>query len=143
VGGMPPEQLIRFQRDEEGRVERIEVTPEMTMGRADQVLTSQLFGMSTTLDTVTQELSEQYTKLLGKNHRTETEEIEYKKLRDQLLFRIPLSPETPMGRMAAALIEEVTASIAHGKSTVASSKALLKKAEELVKEASFHTGKDK
>jgi energy-coupling factor transporter ATP-binding protein EcfA2 len=98
VGGLPAEQVLRFVRDEEGKVVRLPVEPEMTVGRADQILTGGLFGLKTTLDTITQTEMEQYKRLLGKRKRTPTEEADFQRVRKILQFRIPMSAETPDGR---------------------------------------------
>jgi hypothetical protein len=107
VGGLPANQVIRFQRGEDGRIARTEVSPEMTMGRADQVLTSGLFGLRTTLDTETLGLVEEYKEKLGATHRTKEEEDRFQELRKALQFRIPLSPETPPERKALELVQAI------------------------------------
>lgn len=95
VGGMPPEQVLRFVRDETGQVVQLKVEQEMTVGRADQILTGDLFGLKTTLalDTVTQEELSKYKDLLGKN-RTPKEEKEFQRVRQILHSRMPMSGET-------------------------------------------------
>lgn len=113
VGGMSSDQVMRFQRDEDGVIRKLDVTPEMTMGRADQVLTSALFGMRTTLDPETQKKITQYRDLLGKERRTKKEEEEFRQISEEIRFRIPPSPETPPGRMAMQLVEAVIKSQIH------------------------------
>lgn len=96
VGGMLPEQVIRFVRDETGQVVQLKVEQEMTVGRADQILTGELFGLKTTLslDVITQEELNKYKMLLGKN-RTLDEETEFQRIRRILHSRMPMSGETP------------------------------------------------
>lgn len=99
VGGMPPEQVIRFARDEDGKVVQLKVEQEMTVGRADQILTGDLFGLKTTLalDAVTQEELNKYKELLGKT-RTGVEEKEFQQIRQVLHARMPMSGETRVER---------------------------------------------
>jgi energy-coupling factor transporter ATP-binding protein EcfA2 len=98
VGGMPPEQVFRFARDEDGKVVELPVEREMMVGRADQILTGELFGLKTTLDSMTQSKMRRYQELLGKRARTKPEEAEFQDLRQTLRFRIPMSAETPAVR---------------------------------------------
>jgi hypothetical protein len=98
---------MRFQRGENGRIERVKVLPDMTMGRADQLLTSGLFGLRTTLDTETLGLVEEYKEKLGKSKRSKEEEGRFQELRKALQFRIPLSPETPPERKALELVQAI------------------------------------
>lgn len=109
VGGMPPEQVILLVRDEEGVVQRLEVTEEMTLGRADQVLTGELFGLRTTLDVATQESLNRYTALLGRTRRTDPEEAEFRALVERLRTRIPHAAETADGRVEIQRIQEAAA----------------------------------
>ena len=106
VGGLPMSQVVRFYRDSQGKVDRLKgVEPDMTMGYADQVLTGSLFGLPTTLDTVTQEKIKEYQALLGKSERTSKEEREFQELHKVLQFRIPPPYETPPERRAEELVE--------------------------------------
>jgi AAA domain, putative AbiEii toxin, Type IV TA system/SIR2-like domain len=106
VGGMPSEQVVRFARDEEGKVVRLEVDADMTMGRTDQILTTSLFGLKTTLDKQTQEEVKQYRSLLGKSHRTPAQEREFQRLRGVVQFRIPPVSQTLEERRAAVREKE-------------------------------------
>jgi hypothetical protein len=133
VGGMAPEQVVRLRRDDQGAVVRVEVTPDMTMGRADQVLTSRLFGMRTTLDQETQKRIDAYKSLLAKRTRTPAEEGEFAELSRVLRFRIPLSPETPAERRALALVQAVI-SDQLGEKQPASREDLLQITRELIEE---------
>jgi hypothetical protein len=117
VGGMPPAQVFRFVRDDDGKVVELPIAPEMIVGRADQILTGELFGLKTTLDKVTQDEMERYKKLLAKRQRTPSEEEEFQAVRRILQFRIPMSAETPTSRRQQtqrrdALVQEVTARLA-------------------------------
>jgi predicted ATP-binding protein involved in virulence len=104
VGGLPSDSIFRFARDDDGRVIRLEISPDMTMGRADQILTTPLFGLTTTLDTETQATAERYQNLLGKRQRTVSEEEEFQNLRGTLQFRIP-PPHVDLEERRAAVRE--------------------------------------
>jgi predicted ATP-binding protein involved in virulence len=104
VGGLKAENVFRFARDDDGRVVRLEIDPDMTMGRADQILTTPLFGLNTTLDTETQATVERYRNLLGKSNRTISEEEEFQDLRGTLQFRIP-PPHVDLEERRAAVRE--------------------------------------
>jgi energy-coupling factor transporter ATP-binding protein EcfA2 len=111
VGGMPPEQVILLARDEDGVVQRQEVTEEMTLGRADQVLTSELFGLRTTLDPLTQDALEQYTALLGRSRRTDEEEAEFAAVAERLRSRIPPVAESAAARQEVKRIQADAATL--------------------------------
>jgi energy-coupling factor transporter ATP-binding protein EcfA2 len=106
VGGMTPEQVILLVRDDDGIVQRQEVTREMTLGRADQLLTGELFGLRSTLDVATQGKLQRYTQLLGRTRRTEEEEREFQDLTEQLRTRIPPSAESAEARKEVLRIQE-------------------------------------
>jgi hypothetical protein len=96
VGGMPAAQVMRLARDDDGKIVQVQVEQEMMLGRADQILTGELFGMHTTIDRFTREDKERYTHLLGKKKRTEEEEREFQRLSQVIEFppsrlRRPLS----------------------------------------------------
>lgn len=106
IGGMRPRQLFRFMRGRDGKIIQIEVDREMALGRADQVLTGDLFGLDTTIDPVTQERIEEYQELLGMSaeSRTKEQELKLRRLRDILGFRIPETGETTLERRAQELL---------------------------------------
>jgi len=102
VGGMPPQQVFRFVRDDDGKVVQQPVNSEMMLGRADQILTGDLFGLKTTLDSITQDEIEAYKRLLGKSQRNPQEEKEFERVRQVLKFRIPMPGETVAERQVQA-----------------------------------------
>jgi len=107
VGGMKGRQVVRFVRDAQGHTSRMDVTDDMLVGRADQILTGRPFGMKTTLDQQTQGAMEEYKTLLGKASRTPVEEQRFQDLHRDLKFRIPNAEETAPARRAFALVEAV------------------------------------
>lgn len=107
VGGMKPEQIIRFARDEDDKVVTYLINEEMTIGRADQILSSDLFGLEST-QTLTEELEvlmNEYHELLANDERTETQQRRFKELREILKTRIPLVGETPAEQKAMGLLK--------------------------------------
>jgi hypothetical protein len=106
VGGLPADQVILLERNKDGIVERVPVEAEMTMGRADQVLTGNLFGLISTLDIETQEKLNEYTHLLGISRRTSDEEVRFRAIGLDLESRIPGAGETMAERVAVRRLEE-------------------------------------
>lgn len=109
VAGMPPEEIVRFRRNSEGKVEVVPVDATMTMGRADQILTGELFGLETTLPPDTGTAMRRYQELLGCSERSEAEQTEILALERELEERIPPSPEDPVLRHAQQLLDAITA----------------------------------
>lgn len=140
VSGMPVEQVFRFERDDDGKVVQVEVPADMTMGRTDQVLTSSLFGLETTLDPITQEVIEEYQKLLGKRKRDAKEEERFRELQRILEFRIPVPQETPPDRRAQELLQALLKDQV-GEEYPEAREMLLDKAGELLKEVQAREAK--
>ncbi len=111
VGGMETEKIIRLARDENGRVQRIDIDADMMMGRTDQILTTDLFGLRTTLDQHTQALMAEYQTLLGKKRSTKENE-RFKQVRGLLHSRIPPASESLEERRATAeKLQQLMASV--------------------------------
>jgi energy-coupling factor transporter ATP-binding protein EcfA2 len=110
VRGMKVEQVFRFKRNADGVVEQVDVPPDMTMGRPDQVLAGALFEVDADLDAMTEETIAEYQRLLVKEKRTEKEERRYEELQAVLRFRIPVpatsAPDRRARELMNALIEE-------------------------------------
>jgi hypothetical protein len=107
VGGMPVSQVLRFVRGPDGEVVMAEIDKEMTLGRADQILTGDLFGLETSLDETTQKEMEKYRALLGNRHRTDEEEEDFRRLRRVIRMRVPMTAETPPERLAQEVVTAV------------------------------------
>ena len=136
VGGMPTKQVIRLVRDEDGKVVHMQNVPEdMTMGRADQVLTGRLFGLGTTLDVTTQQRIKRYQVLAGRSKRTPDEQKELEHLEQTLDFRIPTPEELPPERRAQELLKALLYEQV-GSDYQEQQKNLLEKAAQLLDEVS-------
>jgi hypothetical protein len=107
IAGMASNEVVRFQRDASGRPVAAPIEEEMTKGRADQILTGELFSLPTTLPPRTTDLVHEYEALLGKGERTEDEERRLQRLEEEMEEFIPPSPENPILRHAQALVQEV------------------------------------
>ncbi|OYW78071.1 MAG: hypothetical protein B7Z37_00960 [Verrucomicrobia bacterium 12-59-8] len=102
VGGMATDHIIRLSRDADGRVQRVPIDADMTMGRTDQILTTDLFSLRTTLDQHTQDLMAEYQTLLGKKKRTSEEDARFQQVRTLLHSRVPPVAESLEERRATA-----------------------------------------
>lgn len=135
VGGMPARQVTRFMKGKDGKVFIAPITPDMTMGYSDQILTSPLFGLPTTLDeTTTDRKMERFYELERMQNRSAPQEEEYEQLRRELMVRVPPQSATYMEKregqyaevdMLKALGEKLHASSPDG------AKQLLERAENI------------
>jgi predicted ATPase len=134
VGGMKPEQIIRFARDEDQKVITYKVEEAMTIGRADQILSSDLFGLESTF-TLNDDLTvlmDKYHELLAKE-RNPAEEKQFQQLREMLKTRIPMTGETPAEQKAMGLIQALLQTEGDGKYD-SINQDILMRAEQLLKE---------
>lgn len=139
VGGMNPDQIIRFARDEDDKVVTYTVTEEMTIGRADQILSSDLFGLPSTLR-LTPEVEKSmkdYHDLMKKDRsqRTAAEEARFTELRETLKEKIPPVAETPAEQKAMRLVRALVESDGDGEHD-RENQRLLARAEKLLDEVS-------
>jgi len=104
VGGLDKKEVTRFSLLD-GEIAQIDFDPDMTLGRTDQILTGELFNLSTTLDVVTQDLMTEYEALLGKSARSLEEQKRFMTLGQTLHERIPPTPSEPVQRRAQELLE--------------------------------------
>jgi WD40 repeat protein len=106
VGGLSKEEVAAFELVD-GQILPVDFSADTTLGRTDQILVGELFGLSTTLDPVTQEMMRTYQRLLGKSKRSDAEQAEFMRLGQQLEERIPPAPAIPLERRARELIEKL------------------------------------
>jgi predicted ATPase len=105
VGGLPPEQIFKFQRTEQGSIVRAEVSKDDTVGRANQILTSNLFGLEVSLDVETEGILNEYKELAKNQSRTPEEEEKYKQLKREIKKRVGSLAENPDERNAQRRLE--------------------------------------
>jgi WD40 repeat protein len=104
AGGLDKKEVARFSIVN-GVIAQVDFDPDMTLGRTDQILTGELFNLSTTLDCTTQTVMAEYQTLLGKSVRSSEEEKRFVDLGNALEERIPPSPSIPVERRARELLE--------------------------------------
>jgi hypothetical protein len=96
-------ELMRIERDgAELTVEPIAISLEGY--RADQILTTSAFGLTTTRGVRTEGRRKRYAELLGSKERSPEEEAEFKTI-EQELEAGPRAGETSRGRSAAELLD--------------------------------------
>lgn len=135
VGGMKYGQVTVLAR-EDGQVTKVELSgepEERIQGRADQLLTGRLFGLTTSVDLETRQKVERYNALLGKD-RTQQEEAEFNELQSFLEQRVPVDATTPAERRAQELLDLLLRESA-GSDLPGTRARLLEKAEALLEEA--------
>ena len=128
VAGMPVSQIVRFERNKEGQVEIAHVDEDMSIGRTDQVLTGDLFGLKTTmsLDEETEKIMEEYKRLLAIRKRNNNEDNRFYELHDLLIDRLPPTPESKPERRAYELATYVLNAISRNNSVKELKEDLLK-----------------
>jgi len=88
IGGMPAQQVLRFAREANGAVSVLSIPPDATLGYTDQILTSMLFGLPTTLDQTTKEKMDEYYRLYEMEDHGGLHE-KYEQLKQELMLRVP------------------------------------------------------
>jgi len=106
VGGMNPEQVFKFGRDDSGNINQTKVLAEDLHGRIDQIITSPLFGLEYARDNYTKILMQKYNELTTKIELTDEEENELKNLSEKLNKTVLLPQEKKEARTAFKLIQE-------------------------------------
>lgn len=136
VGGLNTEEVIRFDRDTKagGQIEVVPVDPDMMLGRADQILTGDLFGLDSTLklgDELEREVSE-YEELLAKDVRTKEEEKRYVQLFQKLQSQLPAAgAENKLERRSQDLVHTILAADYRAENVESLKNALLEKARQV------------
>jgi uncharacterized protein (DUF2235 family)/predicted ATP-binding protein involved in virulence len=105
VGGLKAAQVKRLGRDLKGKVVELEVREDMMQGRSDQLLTSLLFGLKTSMPFQTQSKILEYQKLLKKHDRSQEENEKLPKLEKEVDALIPTSMSDTVTRLAQDVID--------------------------------------
>jgi predicted ATP-binding protein involved in virulence len=104
AGGAKDGDIILLKQEEE-EIRIRQDLPSIKGWRADQILTSQLFGLEATRDVDTEKEMESYIQLLGKTDPTDEEKQQLRVLEKKLGDRIPPTCETQLERDAYQMIE--------------------------------------
>jgi predicted ATPase len=98
--------LLKLERNDHNEISIHTIDQEQIAGkRADQVLTSDAFGLLTTRNERSHDDVDRYTKLLGNKHRTEAEEAELQTLRILVQNRLS-NAETPTAQAVEKAVDE-------------------------------------
>jgi predicted ATPase len=98
--------LLKLERNDQNEIAIHTIDQEQIAGkRADQVLTSDAFGLLTTRNERSHDDVDRYTKLLGNKHRTEAEEAELQTLRTLVQNRLS-NAETPAAQAVEKAVDE-------------------------------------
>ena len=136
VGGMPVSQITRFLREKAGKVTMAKIDEDMTLGRTDQILTGDLFGLGSTLSLGEEgeKLKAEYEQLLGITNRTKEQEERYAKLHVSLESMLPAAgAETKLERRTQALVDTILTADYSAENVGALKKKLLSKTREVAK----------
>ncbi|MGV3617316.1 MAG: AAA family ATPase [Fimbriimonas sp.] len=142
VGGLSVTEVVKFSRRGPNEpVEMTSVDPDMMIGRADQVLTGDLFDLRTTLvlDAEGEAMMQEYKKLLATGKRTPEEEERFYALHVELVDRIPPTPETKLERRAHELAMTVLEADYRPENLPALRTSFLEKVREIGKSMGWET----
>jgi hypothetical protein len=135
VSGMHQRQVTALTR-QDGQVTKVQLPGDpgdVIRGRADQLLTGRLFGLTTSADNDTRRAVERYNALLGRD-RTPAEDAEFHELQDLLEVRVPVGATTPAEQRAQDLLRLLLLESA-GPDMSAERERLLERAALLLEEA--------
>lgn len=82
--GLDDDEVVVMRRDGQGRVVAITDLPPISGMRVDQLLTSEHFGLNSTLDPAIEAMFERYYALLAAHGRTAEEEVELAALKEEM-----------------------------------------------------------
>jgi hypothetical protein len=82
--GLGTEEVAVLKRDEAGRAYAVTQLPDVSTLRVDQLLTSEHFGLGTTLDPKLDDETAEYSRLAQKPIRTEEDGARFKELQETL-----------------------------------------------------------
>jgi uncharacterized protein (TIGR02646 family) len=106
--GLGPGEVVLLKRDPNGRVVKVDELPSPADLRVDQLLTSEFFGLSSTIDPYVERLFNEYYALLAMDIRTPEQEERRKELQEELRDRKHLG-DSPREELMYAVIDELLA----------------------------------
>jgi predicted ATP-binding protein involved in virulence len=107
VAGMKPAEVARFSRNKAGTVVQVPIDQDMLLGRADQVLTTNAFGLPTTLDHQSQKYLGEYRDLLAKPQHTDDDKKKLAELESLIESNVPPVDEGLLYRRTQNLLDLV------------------------------------
>ena len=105
VEGLDACEVDRFVM-ENGKISVVDVSQEMTVGRADQILTSPLFGLTSARGQRSRELLDRYANLAAKDELTADETKEFEQLSRVLRVGVPTDQEQATASQVFNMIQE-------------------------------------
>jgi len=105
VAGMKPVEVARFARNKAGAVVQVPLEQDMLLGRADQVLTTSAFGLTTTLDLQSQKYLADYRDLLAKPQHTDDDKKKLSELENLVESNVPPVDEGLLHRRTQNLLD--------------------------------------
>ncbi len=106
TAGLDENEVDRFAL-RQNKVVKVDFDSDMTLGRTDQILTGELFGLKDTLDMTTQKLLEEYEGLMAKDVLDSGQSKRFQELSEILNGRIPPSPTALVVRRAQELMDSL------------------------------------
>ena len=107
--GLYDDEVVVMQRSANGQITAITELPPVAGLRVDQLLTSEYFGLHSTLDTETDKKFKKYYRLLALPERSDDQQAQLAKLKDQL-EELDLMGETRRQRLMLGAIDQALAS---------------------------------
>lgn len=106
VPSLKPEEIVRLRREPNKPGIVVEVPQyDFQNYRANQVLTSPLFGVESSLSPAMAALTARYTELMAKEQKTEEEKAELQRIAFQLNINLPTPKEDAAARVAYNMIQ--------------------------------------
>jgi predicted ATP-binding protein involved in virulence len=116
--GLHDGEITLLERTDEDHIVAQQGLPSVNHLRADQILTSPLFGLSTTRGTLARDSQQRYVELLSRPIRTEAEEREFEQLRATMSPTL-VTGETPVQRQVEDALYTTLLSMNTGKRELA------------------------
>lgn len=107
VADLESGQVVRLLERDDGVIDSVPIRPQELWGqRADQILTSEAFGLITSSNVGSEKDLDRYSELLGKSPRSETEEAKFQELRVRLREHFSLG-QTKTEQEAEIIVQKV------------------------------------